>query len=422
MTTFFYPIILTMLTISALCCMVETAILSSSKARLTLLAQAGDKRAKAALSMLNPPDQMLATILLVFNTLNVFSATLTTVVMVNTFGETGVAYATAIISVATLLLTEALPKSIGAKFPEPLTLASAIPLQILVKILFPATWAIKQFNSFVLYILGLNRHKNPDFTESDLRGAISLGLQSGTIHAREHRMLDAVLDLDDLTVADVMIHRSAIIALDINTLPENVPTVLGQLKHSRVPVYKGKQDNIIGFLFVRDYLAALGQVTSRHEIDLKQHIRPAYYVPETTPVGYQLIEFLKNRKHLALIVDEYGDLQGLITLEDILEEIVGEIADEHDPAMTEVQTTPDGIITLPGRFAVRDANRRFGWNLPEDNAVTMAGLMMDVLGHLPAQGESTIINNLRLVVSNKRGHRIERMTIAQLPDPAKADA
>jgi Mg2+/Co2+ transporter CorB len=342
----------------------------------------------------------------------VASSALTTTLMVHLFGPVGVAYATAALGLAILLVGEAFPKAVGTRYPEAIALFVARPMAMCVGALYPFTWAIKQFNNGVLRIMGLGSKHGPTFTEADLRGAINLGLEHGALAPTQHRMLDAVLDLDDLTVADVMIHRSAIAAINLDTPAAELPLILGNLKHSRVMVYDGQPDKLVGILYVRDYLTALAGVATRHEIELRRHLRPLYFVPETTPLGHQLLEFLRQHRHLALVVDEYGDLQGLITLEDILEEIVGEIADEHDTAHTaETQRADDGSLTLRGNLPVRDANRQFNWQLPAESAVTLAGLMVEELGHIPAQGESIRIGMLTLTVATKRGHRIEKIRI-----------
>lgn len=408
-------IIIVLLVISAVFCATEIALLSSSKAQLHQAARKGNKRALIALNLLKQPDQVLAAILIVMTIIPVASSAMATNLLVSLFGPVGMAYATVALGLTILLLAEALPKALGTKYPESITLALAIPMSLIVKVLSPATWAIKQFNTGMLKLIGLGGDNGPTFTEADLRGAINLGLEAGALGTNQHRMLDAVLDLDTMTVADVMIHRSAIVGLDISTPAATLPKVLGSLYHSRVIVYEGRPENPVGILYVRDYLTALANVASRTEITLKDHLRPLYFVPETTPLGHQLLEFLKLHRHLALVVDEYGDLQGLITLEDILEEIVGEIADEHDPVEDTPHADASGSIVLLGNKPVRAANREFGWDLPTDSAVTLAGLMIEQLGHLPSQGQShqipTSNGTLTLTVTTKRGHKIEKIRI-----------
>lgn len=403
-------IIAVLLVISSFCSACETGFTSVSKARLHQRARLGEKKALQALKLVGSPEQMLTTILLINTLVNAASSSIITALLVGIFGEVGVIYATVVVSALLLIFCEALPKSFAARFAESITLNCAPIFLVLVQVCMPVVWLVKGLNRLVMYSLGLHKHTDLAFTENDLRGAINLGLQHGTIQHSEQRMLDAILDLDDLTVADVMIHRSAIAALDIATDPADIPDALGKLKHSRVPVYENQPDNIIGIIYVRDYLAALAAVPNRHKIVLHNHLRTPMYVPETTPVGHQLFTFLKEHQHLAMVVDEYGDIQGMIALEDILEEIVGDMP-SLGSVPTDTMPAADGSITLPARTPVRDVNRRYNWNLPDDNAVTLAGLMIDQLHHLPAQGESIKLAGLTLTVAAKRGHRVERVLV-----------
>lgn len=409
-----YPLVAILLVISAISSGSETAFLSVSKARLHQRVRLGQRKAQIALNLVENPEPMLITILLLNTLVNIATSSIITATMVSQFGEMGVLYATIAVSAIILIFAEAIPKTIAAKFAESITLAMAPSFSHLVAFCAPCVWLIKLLNRGILILLGLHQKKDLAFTESDLRGAINLGLQHGTIARSEQRMLDAILDLDDLTVADVMIHRSAIAALDIATDPAHIPEALGRLRHSRVPVYENQPDNIIGVLYVRDYLGALAAVPNRHKVVLRNVLRQPLYVPETTPVGHQLFEFLRHHHHLAMVVDEYGDIQGMISLEDILEEIVGDMSQEQFTADAD-SPAADGSVILPARLPVRDANRRYGWHLPDDNAVTLAGLMIEKLHHLPAQGESTKVAGYTLTVTHKRGHRVEKIQVVPLP-------
>jgi Mg2+/Co2+ transporter CorB len=410
--------IVVLLLIAAVFCMAETALLSASKARLTQRVRQGDKSASIALDLLKHPDQLLGTILIILTLVPVATSALTTHMMLAVFGPGGVVPGTVILAVAIVLVGEAFPKAVGTRFPEPIALALAPSLRLCVKTLAPATWAMKTLNRNLLTLMGLNHAHSSAFTESDLRGAFALGQEHGALGANQRRMLDAVLDLDDLTIADVMIHRSAMHTLNLNTPPEQIPAALAAAKHSRLPVYQDNPENLIGMLVVRDYLHALSHVASRKDLALRPLLRPLYYAPTTTPIGHQLHEFLRRKEHLALVVDEYGDLQGLVTLEDILEEIVGDIADEQDMALTQ-QTWPQpgagNTVTLPGQSTVRDVNRAYTLALSDDHAITLAGLLVHHLGHLPAQGESVQVPTsqgpIRLAASSKRGHKLERVTL-----------
>lgn len=409
---------------TAFLCAVETALLACSKARLHQAARGGDLRAVTALALIKRIDEVLVAILIILTIVPVASSALLTSMVLREFSAAVLPYSTAGLGLAIIFLAEAFPKAVGTRFPEAISLSCARPLEWCMKLMTPVTFTIRHVNNALLWLAGLAHHKSAAFTEADLRGAINLGLEHGTLGPIQHRMLDAVLDLNALTVADVMIHRSAIVSFNINTPLAEVPGVLGKLNHSRVVAYEGSPENLIGILHARDYLAALGAVSSRQQINVRALLRPLYFVPETTPVGHQLLEFLRLHSHLALVVDEYGDLEGLITLEDILEEIVGDITDEHDTKADAPEKAEDGSYLLRGNLPVRDANRRYGWSLPEESAVTLAGLLVETLGHLPAQGESVKVGALLLTVAGKRGHRVEKVKVlptAKKTKPAKPE-
>jgi Mg2+/Co2+ transporter CorB len=406
-------VIVGLLVLAAVFCAAETAMLSASKARLYQKAREGNQRAAQVLELLKQPEQLLATILIILTLVPVISSALTAGVLDSHFGALGITLATILLAIAILLFGEAFPKALGTRYPEQLALGLGPLVGKTVKFLFPITAAIRLVNSTLLRLIGLGHKGQPAYTEADVRGAINLGLEHGTLAPSQHQMLDAVLDLNAFTLKDIMVHRSAMIGLDLHTPPSDLPRTLGGLAHSRVLVWEGSSETLVGILSVRDYLGALAQVASRHDVNLRGHLQPLYYVPETTPIGHQLRQFLLLKKHLALVVDEFGDVQGLVTLEDILEEIVGEIADEHEAKRGKpvAETVAEGGWVLGGNTAVRDANRLYGWQLPDDSAVTIAGLMIEHLGHLPVQGESCTLAGLTLTVQAKRGHRLERVTV-----------
>jgi Mg2+/Co2+ transporter CorB len=410
--------VVALLILAGLFCAIEVAFLYASRARLHQKAREGSKRARTVLDLLQQPDMLLATLVLVLNTITILCSALTTALLVKWFGDAGVIYATILMAVAVFLFSEALPKSLGTRYPEAIALRFARPVALLYALLLPLTRGVRIFNTGILKLLKLEKNKTPAFTEGDLRGAISLGLEYGTIHKTEFRMLDAVLNLDEMTVADVMTHASAIVAVDVDTPPAQLPRILGRCNHTHVPVYQGRLNHFIGFIAVRDYLNALGQVSKRSDVQLKNILRPLYTVAAQIPLGQQLLEFSKDRlRHIALVSGGGNSVIGLVTLEDILEEVTGSATHEAEaPAVTQ-QLAADGSVTLPGRCAVIDINKAFGWTLPVDEAVTIAGLMVEEMGRLPAQGESTTIDDLTLTAVYKHGHRIETIRLS----PVKND-
>ncbi|PIZ30391.1 MAG: hypothetical protein COY40_04765 [Alphaproteobacteria bacterium CG_4_10_14_0_8_um_filter_53_9] len=397
--------------------MSETALMAVSRAKLHAMVRERSRPAIRLLDMLDRPDKMLATILLGNNVVNILSSALVTGLLIQAFGPSGVVYATAMMTVVILIFCEILPKTIATRYPERIALAITPTMRAIIWVCTPLTYLIHHINTLI-FMLFRTQAVSGKVTTAELRGAIHLSLKQGAIKRSQHQMLDAILELDTLTVADVMLHRSAIELLDVHTPPVDIPGKLAGMMHTRVPVYEGSPENILGILTVRDYLGALAAVPNRSAVTIRAHLQPAYYVPETTIVSHQLRQFLLQHRHLALVVDEYGSLEGLVTLEDILEEIVGNIGHEHEPMSTLAKADEKGHLTLPGEMPIRTVNRLYNFRLPDDHAVTLAGLMIEHLGHLPVQGESITLPSHTLTVETKRGHRLETITLVPVVEGA----
>ena len=390
----------------------ETSLMSSSKPKLHKMSKEGDARAARVSHLTDDAESLLGTILLGNNLVNIAASAVTTGLFIRLFGESGIAIATLVMTFLVLIFAEILPKTIAAKDPERHALWIGKPMSFLVKILRPFTKGIQIIARGVMWLLRINANETRTFGEDDVRGAIGMGLEEGVLEKGEHRMLDAVLQLDELTVADVMIHRSRIEMINAATPVDDIYNQLAKKpSHSRLPVFEKDGDNIIGILLLKDFLTAYHAAEkSHHHLTLKEIIQAPYFVPENVALSSQLSEFRARRQHLALVVDEYGDLQGLLTLEDILEEIVGEIVDEHDAEEKLFEYHNDDTLTLAGNFPVRDINREFDWALPEDeDAVTLAGLMIDSIGHIPAVGEHVTIGNIELRAIVKKRQKLTKI-------------
>lgn len=409
-------LVICLLVLSAFFSAAEAAMLSSSRANLFALAKAGDRNAALVLKMMDKPESLLATILMCNNVLNIGSSALMTGLFIALFGAAGMAYATAMMTIIILIFGEILPKTLGTRYPDKLSMTLALPLKLFIWVCLPLTMSVNLINRLVLRLFGIKEDAGRAISAAELRGTIHLSLQQGGIKDTQYKMLDAILDLDSLTVGDVMLHRKAIDALDVDTIPAEIPARLAKIHHTRIPVYEGSAENIIGILTVRNYLEALAAAPNRHAVTIRSHLQQAYYVPETTLVGHQLRTFLTTQRHMALVVDEYGSLQGLLTLEDILEEIVGDMTPEGAVGVKFPKPATDGSVVLAGDTPLRTVNRHYGWELPYEEAVTLAGLMMERLGHLPVQGESVDCEGLQLTVVDKRGHKIHGIRVK--PDVA----
>jgi Mg2+/Co2+ transporter CorB len=393
----------------------ETALMSSSKPKLHKLEEEGNKKAKLVSRFLDNPAELLSTILLGNNLVNIAASALATVAFTKIFGEAGVVYATLVMTFVVLVFAEVLPKTVASRFPEPIAMAIAKVMSFLIFTLKPATKFINFITSRLMRFIGIKTaDDNQNFDEDDIKGAISLGLKTGVLESREHRMLDSIVGLDDVTAEELMKHRSSIESLDINLSSEEIFDVISKtsFSFSRVPMYEDKPDNIIGILYVKDFLPAYAQsLKDGSAVDVKKILRPAYFVPESAIVSELLLEFKKTRTHMRFIVDEYGDLQGLITLEDILEEIVGEIEDEHDAEQTEYTEMADGSIIISALFPIRDFNREFEWHIPDDENVTLGGFVASIAEKVPNVGDVVKYKDLKFEVLTKKKQALLKLRI-----------
>lgn len=392
----------------------ETALMTSSKPKLHKMEKEGDSAAKRARKVTEDPEKLLGTILLGNNLVNIAASALTTGLFIRLFGESGIATATLVMTFLVLIFAEILPKTMAARAPERHARWISAPMSILIPLLRPFTVFTQFIASILLRLLGVKNASDANFGEDDVRGAIGMGLEEGVLEKGEHRMLDSVFKLDDMTVEDVMVHRSNITMLDASMPAKEIYSYFANNpSHSRMPVWEGDPDNVIGILLVKDFHKAYYEsVANETAFSLKNIVGEPYFVPDSAKLDAQLAEFKKRRKHMALVVDEYGDIQGLLTLEDILEEIVGEIVDEHDEERVEFTKQEDGSVTFVGDFPVRDANREFDWELSEDeDAVTLAGLMTLHHENIPNIGETIEISGYRMRVVVKKRQKIVKINV-----------
>jgi Mg2+/Co2+ transporter CorB len=364
----------------------ETALTAASRARMHQLEKEGDKRARSVNRLLASREDFIGAILLGNNLVNILASVLATTMFTALFGQGGLALAvaTAVMTATVLIFSEVLPKTYAITRPDSVALVVAGPIGILVRV---ASWIIKLIQFIVnqvLAILGLAAPAAPLSAEQEIRGAIDLHAMEGSVEREDRLRLVGALDLKELTVEDVMIHRKNIQMLNAELDMRQLVMKALASPHTRLPLYRGEKEEIIGILHAKDLLrAALPLGGDLSKLDLESVLRKPWFVPETTPVKDQLDQFLSKGQHFALVVDEYGELQGMITLEDILEEIVGAIHDEHDVQIQGVRAQPDGSVNVDGWVPIRDLNRATGWNLPDDEAVTVAGLVIHEAQTIP---------------------------------------
>ena len=415
-------VILVLVVLSAFFSGAETSLTAASRARLHALAQDGNGRARLANELRTAPGRIIGTVLLGNNLVNILASALTTSLFITLFGDVGVIYATILMTTIIVIFAEVLPKTYAIAFPERFALAIAPAMKIAITVLRPLT-ATVQF--LVSQILRLTPTKVDDAANilaphDELRGAIELQTKEGTVARGDADMLGGVLDLLDLQVLDIMVHRTKMQTLDADDSPEKILDEVLKGQFTRLPVWKDEPENIVGILHIKDLLAELSRLGwDVSKLDLMALCKPPWFVPDTTGVKDQLNAFLKRKAHVALVVDEYGEVQGLITLEDILEEIVGQIVDEHDGQETAIRPQEDGTVNVDGTLPIRDLNRHMDWALPDEQATTVAGLVIHEAQTIPEPGQMFTFYGYRFEILRKTRNRITALRIKPLGSAAR---
>jgi Mg2+/Co2+ transporter CorB len=338
------------------------------------------------------------------------------------FGDVGVVYATAAMTIVVVVFSEILPKTAAFNAPDRIALAVAWPMYLFVKLFGPILMAIEALVRWLLKHVGMTVGDDQQVLSAreELRGAVDLLHREGDVETVDRDMFGGVLDLRDLAVSDVMIHRTSMITLNADDPAEKVVNAVIASPVTRLPLWRGNPENIVGILHVKDLLRALHAVDGDSaKVDIAALMTPPWFVPDTRPVSEQLKAFRRRKTQIALVVDEYGEVQGLVTLEDILEEIVGDITDEHDVAEPGVRRQPDGSVNVDGAVPIRDLNRVMEWNLPDDEATTIAGLVIHEARSIPEVGQSFTFHGFRFRVLRRSRNRITALRIQPLPGKAK---
>ena len=415
MITFYVVAILLLLLLSGVFSGSETAVTATGKAKAQALAQAGNRRAGTLVALLTDRERLISTLLLGNNIVNILAAALATDVLLRLFGDAGVVYATAIMTVLIVIFSEVVPKTLAIRHHDAVALRIAAPLRALVFLFRPLTTAIGWVVRLVLKGLRIPTNADDVISASQqLRGIIDALSAGGELAKHAHDMLDGVLDLEHVGVEAVMTHRGRLVALDAELSVADAVAKLKDEPFSRYPVYRGSSDQIVGILHLRDLLGALVDAggESRRIGDV---MREPWFVPETTPLRKQLEQFRQKKTHMALVVDEYGDLQGVVTLQDVLEAIVGEVAEAEDRELDDVEEQPDGSLIASGQTQIRRLNRLMDWDLPEDEAVTLAGLVIDLAERIPNEGETVQLGAYRVTIKKRERHRLTLLQISRTP-------
>ena len=307
-----------------------------------------------------------------------------------------------------IVIGEQVPKTFAIRQPEPISVWIAAPLHAFFILCWPLNWALNSASRSILRLLGVAEASDHEvFSGAELRQLIVASRQVGEVRKQEHDMLGAVFDLEKLEVGEVMTHRRNMISLNADAPVEEIVRQILEGPHTRYPIWRGDPDTVTGVLHAKDVLAAVQRLGGKLAgADLRRLATPPWFIPDTTSLLHQLLAFRQRRSHLAFVVDEYGALMGLVTLEDILEEIVGDIIDEKDVEMSGVQQEADGSILVEGRVTIRDLNRQFDWNLPDDEATTVAGLVIFEAGRIPEVGETFLFHGFRFEVVRRQRHQL----------------
>lgn len=403
----------------------ETGLMSLNRYRLRHLADQQHKGAIRAQRLLNQPEKLIGLILLGNNFVNILASAIATIIGLRLMGEAGIAVATGVLTFVILIFAEVTPKTLAALHPERFALPSSMVLSPLLKLLYPLVWLINQFTAIIFRLLGIKAEDGAGMKLSTEELRVVVNEASSMIPHRHQKMLLSILDLEKATIEDIMIPRNEIVGIDINDEWDEIVKQLTESQHTRLPVYEDDIDHVIGMVHLRRAIKLFQQQDVGKD-DFRNLIREAYFVPEGVQLNTQLINFQKNRRRIGLVVNEYGEILGLITLEDILEEIVGEFT--TDPAATskDIHRQEDGTYLVDGGTSVRELNKVLGWDLPTEGPKTLNGLIIEYLEHIPDPGTSMLLGGYPIDIVQTTHNAVKTVLIdpslKQFSPPSRASA
>jgi len=413
-----FTVLVVLVALSAFFSSTETALMSINRYRLRHRAREGSAGARAAEKLLAQPDRLIGMILVCNNFVNSAAAAIVTVICLSLGGEAFAAVGVGIFTVVLIVFGEVSPKTFGALYPEKLALPAALIYQVLLKILYPIVWATNLVTNGVLRLVGVSREKasTTSLSREELRTVVAEA--STVIPHRHQRMLMSILDLERINVEDIMVPRLEIAGIDASDEWDDVLEQLRESRHTRIPVYHGSLDNLIGIL----HMKKVARLLARGEFDREQLVglartREPYYVPEGTSLNKQLLNFQRQRRRVAFVVDEYGDVQGLVTLEDLLEEIVGEFTSDTSSLHKDVHKEKGGSYIVNAAASVRTLNRKMGWSLPTSGPRTLNGLIVEYLENIPDAGTSLRINNYSIDILQTGENAVKTVRLKAIVPP-----
>lgn len=400
----------------------ETALTAASRARMHTMESNGDTRAGVVNTLIERRDRLIGALLIGNNLVNILASSLTTSLFLALFGDSGVAIATLVMTTLLVVFSEVLPKSWAIASPDRFALFVAPFVRVFVMVVGPLSSVVNLVVRGLLALFGINLSKETPMLSAheELRGAVDLLHREGSVVKADRDRLGGVLDLGELEVSDVMIHRTSMRAVNADDPPEATVRTVLESPFTRMPVWRGSTDNIIGVVHAKDLLRALAEPNVEpSNLDIVKIAQKPWFVPDTTNLKDQLNAFLRRKGHFAVVVDEYGEVQGIVTLEDILEEIVGDISDEHDIDIQGVRQEADGSIVVDGTVPIRDINRALDWNLPDEEATTIAGLVIHESKLIPEERQAFTFYGKRFIVMKREKNRITKLRIRPVDESEK---
>jgi Mg2+/Co2+ transporter CorB len=419
-----FSIVVACLLVSAFFAASETALTGASRASMLRLSKQGNRDAGVVSSLIGMRERLIGALLLGNNIANIGASALATSIFTAWFGEVGVLYATGVMTALVVIFAEVLPKTVAINAPDRVSLAVARPMRLTLYLLGPLVTVVEAIVRLLMRLLGIKiGHNQPLLTPTErLRGAVDLLHHEGKVEKLDRDMFGGLLDLNELQVSDVMVHRTEMVMINADLPPEELVREVLATEYTRIPLWRDKPENIIGVLHAKDLLRAIrvseGDTAS---IDVSTIALPPWFVPEMRPVSEQLKAFRRRKTHFALVVDEYGEVEGMVTLEDILEEIVGDISDEHDVVVAGVRAQPDGSVVVDGSVPIRDLNRAMDWHLPDEEATTVAGLVIHEARSIPERGQSFTFHGFRFRVLRRERNRITALRIVAVPRESEVE-
>lgn len=402
-----------MLLLSAYFSSSETAMMAVNRYRLRHLVSKRHPGARRANSLLRRPDRLLSVILIGNNLVNFSAATLATVIGLRLLGDVGVAVAPVVLTLIFLIFAEVAPKTIAAQHPERIAFPSSLVLKPLLKVLYPVVWFVNTIANLLVkpFAPEPGAPSADHLTQDEMRTLVN---ENVALPSRRQSMLLNVLDLEKVTVNDIMIPRGEVIGIDLDNPIEEILSLMASSEHTRLPVYRDNINNIVGMMHLRRAVRLLKIREAVTVDDVEAQTREPYFVPEATPLNTQLVNFQKEKRRIALVVDEYGEVQGIVTLEDILEEIVGEFTTDFAGNIDEITSLSDGSYRIDGMTVLRDINRALDWQLPTEGPRTLNGLITERLGVIPEANVCLLINNYRVETLAISDNRIEDVRVERL--------